>query len=48
MLYICSKGRMVFVGEPGYKGEKGNPGQVMVGDQGPPGPPGKKMLLFIQ
>lgn len=38
---------MVFAGEPGYTGEKGSPGQVMVGDQGPPGPPGKKMLLFI-
>lgn len=32
---------LVFVGEPGFKGEKGSPGRTIIGDQGPAGPPGK-------
>lgn len=38
---------LVFAGEPGFKGEKGSPGRVMIGDHGPPGPPGKEHHRFI-
>lgn len=36
--------RLVFAGEPGFKGEKGSPGRVTSGDQGPPGPPGMSLI----
>lgn len=38
---------MSFAGEPGDVGEKGSPGQSLVGDQGPVGPPGKFIHLIV-
>ena len=32
----------MFVGDPGFQGEKGSPGRTTIGDQGPLGPPGEQ------
>lgn len=47
--YVLTKA-LVFIGDPGFQGEKGSPGRTTFGDQGPPGPPGEQfehLFCFI-